>query len=107
MIIETNEVDLVYGFTGTEMIVDHPTMGRLLIVDGYGGEGSIRGGAVRWEHGMVIQLIDGDTLASLELGSWNECTTLKQAVLMGLDDARPVLELGGHAVAAVVAKAAA
>ena len=54
-----------YGMTGESMIIDHPTHGRLLISDGFGGMDSHYGGGVRWRHGMVVQLKPTDTFAGL------------------------------------------
>ena len=89
-----------YGMGGMIAIVDHPAHGRLLIADGYGGEDQIRGGAVRWEHGMVAQLQPGDTLAHLD-ADWNGKVTLMDAVRHGHDDSRPVLDWHGRAIAAL------
>ncbi len=102
---EREDVAREYGFDGVLAIVDHETHGRLLIADGYGGEGQPRGGCVRWEHGGVWQLKSNDTLQSLRNGEWNDCATLLDAVCHGEDRSRPVLDFSGNAIANV-AKAA-
>jgi len=65
---------------------------RYLICDAFGGIDTLRGGAVRWDHGMVIQLQATDTLESLRCTAWNDELTLLDAVLHGCDDSRPILE---------------
>lgn len=100
-IIETQDVERDYGFRGTNAIVQHPAYGRLLLSDGYGGEGTLQGGAVRWQHGAAVKLLDGDTIASLKIEPWNDHMTLWEAVRSGCDDTRPMLLLDGHAMAAV------
>ena len=90
-VIETRSVKRDYGFRGTEAIIDHPKHGRLLVVDGYGGTDSPRGGCVRWEHGKVIRLRDDDTCDDLETTKWNSQMSVLEAVLAGYDDTRPAL----------------
>ena len=65
-IVEAREVEHEYGFNGTQAIIDHPNYGRIFITTGFGGMGEMRGGAVRWEHGMAIQLRADDTFAALD-----------------------------------------
>jgi hypothetical protein len=91
-LIESVNVERDYGTTGTNAIVEAGNGKRYLIQDGFGGTGSLQGGAVRWEHGLVIELQPGDTLASLAVGEWNETASLWDAVIRGYDDSRPVLE---------------
>lgn len=100
-LIEKREVTRDYGFDGIDAIVDHPTHGRLLIMDGFGGTDTLKGGAVRWEHGMAIKLQDGDTIDGLINGEWNDYTTLMGAVIAGHDDSRPILEWDGDMVESV------
>ncbi len=90
-LIEAINVKRNYDFDGTEAIIDHPDLGRLLIVDAYGGEGSLHGGAVRWRHGMALMQRDTDTFDSLKNESWNGDTTLYDAVLGAHDETRSLL----------------
>lgn len=92
-LIEFENVPRDYGMTGTNAIVESEDGNRYLIQDGFGGIDTLRGGAVRWQHGMVVQLQPTDTLESLRAGEWNELTSLWDAVTHGYDDSRPVLEI--------------
>jgi len=100
-IVESTREDGQYGMMCTVAIVDHPKHGRILITEGYGGEGQLRGGQYRWEHGMVIKLLPTDTFDSLSAGPWNDTVTLLEAVYGGYDDARPVLRWDGSAIASL------
>lgn len=104
-LIESEDVARDYGFAGVDAVIEHPEHGRLLVMDGYGGERELRGGAVRWEHGAVIKLHPTDTLGSLRKGAWSEATSLWAAMRNGYDDSRPVLQWPGSAIAGL-AKAA-
>lgn len=77
-----------YNMRGTRAIVDHPTHGRLYITQGYGGEGQLRGGAMRWNHGIVIKVSPGTSLA-------------QAAAMDPRDPAVTVEEWDGHAVAVI------
>lgn len=105
VVIERETAERAYGFRGCVAIVEHPIHGRLLIQDGYGGDQTMRGGAVRWEHGTVIRLHPTDTLASLRSGAWSEMASLWDAVCHGYDDSRPMLEWTGSMIARVAARA--
>lgn len=96
-LIESKLVKREFGMTGTIAVVDHPKHGRLLIVDGYGGEYKLRGGMVRWEHGMVAKLLPGDTLTTLST-PWNDWYLVLDAILLGLDESRPLQKWTGDMV---------
>ena len=96
-LIEQRKVECEYQFTGTDAIIDHPKYGRLFICDGFGGMDELRGGAIRWEHGMAIKLLPGDTLDVLHA---NNASILFYARI-GDDNSRPVLPWTGMMVAAV------
>jgi hypothetical protein len=104
-VIEQEQVERDYGMQGVEAIVEHPEHGLIYIADGFGGMDTMRGGAVRWEHGMAVKLQPGDTLENLRETEWNDSTTLFRAMLEGYDESRPVLQLTGRQVSAI-AKAA-
>ena len=104
-VIETETVDRDYGMHGTNAIIDHPRHGRLLLRDGFGGMDDLRGGAVRWEHGIAVQLQPTDTLASLRAGNDYEHATAFERVVKGYDDSRPVLDWTGDMVAQVAKSA--
>ncbi len=98
VVIETRAVEREYGYPGVEAIVDHPQHGRLLVIDGFGGKDSLRGGAVRFEHGRVCKLLPEDTFEALD-AEWNEYTSVMDAVTSGHDSDRPLLDWDGMAVA--------
>lgn len=89
-LIESENVERDYGMRGTNAIVEVDGK-RLLICDAFGGIDSLDGGAVRWRHGVMIQLQSSDTLESLRAGKWNESVCLWDAVTHGHDDSRPIL----------------
>ena len=92
-VIETRDVERDYGFRGTNAIIDHPKHGRLLVCDGFGGMDTLRGGAVRWEHGIVVLLRADDTFATID-PTWDY-------VRHGYDDDRPIQMWGGQAIASL------
>lgn len=100
-ISETRTVARDYGMAGTLAIIDHPTHGRLLIEDGFGGMDSLEGGCVRWKHGAAYQLQPGDTFEALDEDLGIDCMTRLSAIVAQLDDARPWLAWNGHAVASL------
>ncbi len=85
-----------YGLEGNEAIVDTDN-GRILITDGFCGIDSPRGGAVRWDGGIVYSLKPDDTFDTLG-GMWNDTTTHMQALLAGYDDDRPMLMWDGYVI---------
>lgn len=103
-IVESEQVERDYGFKGTQMIIDHPNRGRLMLCDGFGGMDSLDGGAVRWRHGMAVQLRTGDTFESLR-------AEIKEAfehpgqhlgpLFSGVMDGREVLPWSGSAIEAM------
>ncbi len=64
-LIDRRTIERDYGFTGRQLIVDHPEHGRLLVQDGFGGDG-IEGRCVRWRHGGIISLLPDDTFVTLD-----------------------------------------
>ena len=67
VLVEKRELDGKYGFKVTEAIIELPLpTGRMLICNGFGGMDELRGGAVRWEHGIAIKLRSSDTFAVLD-----------------------------------------
>jgi len=87
----------MYGQTTTEAIIDHPKHGRLYLIQGYGGEGTIAGAAPRWRHGAVCRVLGTDTLESLR-GDANEYTSVINVALAGHDPDRPLLDWTGHMI---------
>jgi len=94
-IVEAREGEHEYDFKGTEVIIDHPKYGRLFLTTGFGGMGEMRGGAVRWEHGMAIQLRADDTFAVLDKDD-----TLYNA-MHGYGEDRAILEWPGKIIESV------
>jgi hypothetical protein len=95
-LIETTRVESDYGMLCRLAIVEHPKHGRLFIREGYGGEDSLAGGAIRWKHGLAIKLLPGDTLESLRATPDGYLD-----LVQGFDPDRPVLAWDGHSLEAV------
>jgi hypothetical protein len=95
-LIESTLVDAEYGMLCRLAIVEHPTHGRLFLREGYGGEDTLAGGAIRWRHGIAIRIQPADTLESLR-GNPDGYLNLVQ----GFDAERPVLAWDGASVEAV------
>jgi len=96
-LIEKDTQEGCYGFNFDRIIVDHPTCGRLLLVEGWGGD-DINGETYRWRNGLVIQLKTADTLSSLDSEAWNDYCSAFQAITHGHDDSRPILLWDGFAI---------
>lgn len=94
-VIEQRATERDYQFPGIDAIISHPTHGRLLICDGFGGMGELRGGAVRWEHGIAIKLHNDDTLDTLYAD--NYC--ILDRAISGRDDSRPIMPWSGSIIA--------
>lgn len=103
-ILWQREVTREYGFEGIQAIVLSEKHGRLLVVDGYGGENQPKGGCVRFEHGGVYQLLEEDTFDVLD-GNWNEFTSVLSAVLCGYDTQRPSLGWDGRFISSFAKQA--
>jgi len=82
-IIEQKTSAADYDLPCKEAIVDHDTMGRLYIAEGFGGLDSLEGGQMRWKHGFAIKIEKSDTLENLHERRWNDETTYYQAMLAG------------------------
>lgn len=95
-LIERRDVERDYGMRGCVAIVQHSKHGRVLLSDGFGGQGTLAGGAVRWRHGVAVKLKDSDTLDGLEKSDWNDAMSLMSAVVQGADPDRPLLDWMGH-----------
>lgn len=100
IVIEQRHIDRDYGFAGVLAIVDHDTLGRILITDGYGGESTVHGGAVRWRHGIACRVHAHDTIDALMRDNYDDCTSLQRA-LSGYDDTRPVIDISGDHLAQI------
>lgn len=97
-LIETHTCPGQYGIPVTSLVVDHATHGRLMLVEGYGGEDQMRGGTYRWHHGAAIKLQPVDTIATLRAIAWDDDTSLYAAVVAGLDNSRPILDWDGSVI---------
>ena len=64
-LIETDTRRGAYDFRQTRAIIQHHSLGRLLLVEGFGGQDSLSGGAYRWRHGTVYKIDASATLQSL------------------------------------------
>lgn len=96
-VIEQRDVTRDYDLIGSETIIDHPKHGRLLVTDGFGGIDSPCGGAVRFDHGLVVSLKKEDTFNDLNC-PWNDYMDTHKAVINGFDSGRPVLNWNGSAI---------
>jgi hypothetical protein len=89
-LIESTRVEADYGMLCTLAIVEDEVRGRLFLREGYGGEDSLQGGAIRWRHGLAIRIQPADTLESLrDLDGYLN-------MVQGFDVERPVLALDGR-----------
>lgn len=100
-IIESEVVEREYGFRGTQAIVEHDILGKIVIEDGFGGMDSPAGGAVRWRHGVARKCAAEDTLASLRevhlderAGPWRRLDELSVLPWNGADIERIAANLG-------------
>ncbi len=82
--IESNSVNGQYGIPREQMIVDHPTHGRIYITQGYGGEDTLSGGCERWRHGMAVKIGDHDTISGLKSRTWNDGMNYYDAMAAGM-----------------------
>ena len=96
-IIETDKVKGQYDMWCHRMIVSHNGQ-RVLLIQGWGGMGDIRGGTYRWTHGEAVQLLPTDTLLSLSGDSDIDGTSIMDLALRGYDDTRPILGWTGAAI---------
>ena len=92
-VLEKRSVVRDYGIEGTEAIVIKDGE-KLLLTDGFGGQDDLRGGSVRWCHGMAVKLKAEDTFQILD-AEFN----------VYLDPERPLLLLSGRQVEAIAKKA--
>ena len=100
-IIEQRTAERDYQFAGVDAIISHPMHGRLLICDGFGGMGELRGGAVRWEHGIAIKLHNDDTLDDLYADNYR----ILARAISGGDDSRPIMPWTGTTISALARNA--
>lgn len=92
-LIDQDSFDGIYDFTVDEMIVEAQGGQRVYLVEGYGGEQSVIGGAYRWIHGLAIYIKPEDTLKSL-----HEDIEDFERMMHGYDEERPVQTWDGKAV---------
>lgn len=96
-LIETDKIKGAYDIDCTIAIVEHPDHGRLLVQEGFGGDG-VEGETYRWRHGIAAKIKNDDTIQSLRDGEWNNYTSTLEAVCAGQDASRPLLEWPGHII---------
>jgi hypothetical protein len=96
-VISKRSVERAYGLNGNEIIIDHATAGRLLLTDGFGGIDTLDGGAVRWKHGLVVQLKPDDTFSVID-SQLADCSYLHDWVIDGYGESRPILNWSGYAI---------
>lgn len=95
-VIESETLNGQYDMGCCQAIIDHPSRGRLLLREGFGGMDELSGGAYRWRHGWVIRLLSDDTLASLRQDHPDYLGDSILDVAMRFDDPlRPVLGWDG------------
>jgi len=96
-IIESDVNKAEYDIDCIRMIVENEKGERYYMQEGFGGMDTMSGGYVRWRHGLIIRIKQGETFSTFEK-MWNEGTTHRSAMLNGYDDERPVLEWSGHTI---------
>lgn len=89
----------IYDFKTEAMIIDTDTTGRIMIVEGWGGD-DINGYCYRWKHGLAIQLKADDTFDTFD-GDWNDTCSHWEAIIHGYDPGRTVKEWPGYAIAGI------
>lgn len=82
ILIESNTTTGEYGRSKTEAIIEANGR-RLYICEGFGGMDSLSGGAIRWRHGIAIEIAAEDTLESLKTRKWNDHVTYYDAMHNG------------------------
>lgn len=98
-LIEKRDVERCYGFRGTEAIIESEKYGKLLVMDGYGGENTMAGGAVRWRHGLAIKLKKEDTLDTLNDPFGDDGLSPIMRLIGGYGyEGRKILELEGKSL---------
>lgn len=97
-LIEKESVRRDYDMIGTNAVIDTVDHGRLLIQDGFGGIDDLCGGAVRWRHGLAVQLQPTDSLELLRSEMINDFTSRFDQVTMGYDKTRPILLWPGFVI---------
>ena len=104
-LIEKNIFDGAYGFSVIEAIIESEKYGKLLIMQGYGGEGTMAGGAMRWRHGMAIKLEESDTIGSLNEPGGEDGLSRLERTVGGFGGDLDILELNGKSIIALSASA--
>ena len=64
-LIETDSRRGAYDMTQTRAIIQHHSLGRILILQGFGGMDSLEGGSYRWKYGMCYKNSEIDTIESV------------------------------------------
>ena len=99
-LIEQDSFDGLYDFDVNEMIVELEDGARVYLVEGYGGEQSVIGGAYRWSQGAAYKIKLDDDITSL-----HDDMEGYSRMINGYDADRPILTWPGSMIA-VVTKAA-
>jgi hypothetical protein len=64
--IERDSKRGAYDLICERMILDHASLGRILISEGFGGMDSLAGGAYRYRHGMALRVPSTASLEGLD-----------------------------------------
>ena len=98
-IVERRSRSGIYDLTAQEMIVDHPKFGRVLIIEGFGGN-ELQGQAYRWRHGMAVALHADDSFAGIDKIDDRKVLpdTFLGLAMLGDDQSRPILNWSGRQI---------
>jgi hypothetical protein len=94
-----------YDKPATEAIIHHPKHGRLYVSEAFGGLDTLAGGNVRWRHGDVCRVLEGDTLESLHHADDSGAPPIHYDMIGGADKRRPVLCWSGRCVESIAKSA--
>lgn len=100
-VIDRKSYNGPYSMQG-ERIIAAKGNKRYLLTTGYGGGQTVRGGAMRWDHGVVVQLLPKDTLHSLSQTPEGDINSVMDRALAGADPARPVLNIDPRTIVAAL-----
>ena len=65
VLIQNDKLRGAYEFWQTRAIIQHHSLGRILIVQGFCGMDALEGGSYRWKSGKCYKISDTDTIESV------------------------------------------
>ena len=79
-VIDEKTIQGAYGLNQKHVLIHHEMYGHIYIYQGFGGVGSLEGGAYRWRHGSAFVVEDGSSLDELIKRDWD---TVKPLCISG------------------------